>query len=95
MACEKGYLDLEERRLHDAEQKLLSLLPPASRADFQAEETAWRAYEAKACTFYFNGDWGRDGQVVQGPLCKIDVVTARTKVLGSLEHGLSHYEQAP
>ena len=93
--CEADFISKDKVALHKAEDDLAAAIPKASQSDFREEEAAWSAYAAKACRFYFNGDWGRDGQVVHGPLCIDGVIVARTKELRSLVKFLTHYEQAP
>lgn len=84
-ACGGAWIEREDRRLNETWRRLLPKLPRQSRADLLAEQRAWIAYKDKACTFYRNGDFGREGQVLHGPRRLAGVIARRRDELGDIE----------
>jgi len=46
-----------------------------------AEQRKWNIYKESSCLFYANGDWGRQGQVLDYAACRAEVIQERTKAL--------------
>lgn len=84
-ACGGAWIEREDRRLNETWRRLLPKLPRQSRADLLAEQRAWIAYKDKACAFYRNGDFGREGQVLHGPCCLAGVIARRRDELADIE----------
>jgi uncharacterized protein YecT (DUF1311 family) len=57
---------------------------PQTKAALLKEQRAWLAYRATACGFYsVQADWGRAGEVLDGPECSAGVIERRTAELGA------------
>lgn len=52
-----------------------------SKKDLLAEQRLWNVYKKKSCSFFGSGDWGREGQVIQFPACRAEVIEMRTNQL--------------
>jgi uncharacterized protein YecT (DUF1311 family) len=83
-ACMWAHVGAQETRLNRVWRELQPMLPKASRADLLAEQRAWIAYKEKSCRLWANGDWGREGQVLEMPACREAVVAARAKELEAI-----------
>ena len=83
--CGGAWVAREDRQLNETWRRLLPKLPQQSRADLRTEQRAWIAYKEKACAFYGNGDFGRDGQVLHGPSCLAGVIARRRGELADIE----------
>ncbi|MIL09664.1 DUF1311 domain-containing protein [Salmonella enterica subsp. enterica] len=67
-------------RLDDFLHRLREAADPETTRQIDAEQTAWEAYYATACAFYNDPTaFGREGQVLNYPLCKADIVQARAE----------------
>jgi uncharacterized protein YecT (DUF1311 family) len=42
------------------------------------EQRAWNAYKEKSCMFWASGEYGREGQVINYPACRAEVIEERT-----------------
>lgn len=80
-ACGSDWVKREDDRLNATWKRVFSGLPDATRAALLDEQRAWNAFKEKSCVFYANGDWGRDGQVLQFPACRAAVIAGRTATL--------------
>lgn len=84
-ACGGAWVAREDRLLNETWRRLLPKLPQRSRADLRTEQRAWIAYKDKACAFYGNGDFGREGQVLHDPTCLAGVIARRRGELAGIE----------
>jgi uncharacterized protein YecT (DUF1311 family) len=82
--CGQALVDAEEVRLNATWTKAYADLETKSKADLLAEERAWIAYKDKSCLYLANGDYGREGQVVDYPNCRAGVIVERIKYLETL-----------
>lgn len=74
----------EDAKLNTAWKKIFPLASGQTKTDLLAEQRAWVAFKEKACALYANGDWGREGMVVQFPACMAGVIADRTKALEAI-----------
>ena len=56
-----------------------------SRKALIEDQRAWNAWKEKSCMIYATSDFGREGQVINYPTCRADVIEARTTYLKSLK----------
>ena len=82
--CGQALVDAEEARLNATWTKAYGDLEAKSKADLLAEERAWIAYKDKSCLYLANGDFGREGQVVDYPNCRAGVIVERIKYLEAI-----------
>lgn len=81
--CGSEWLVREDTKLNVAWKRLLAANEPNSVRDLRAEQRAWNAYKDRACRFYSNGDFGREGQVLHYPACRARIISERTMTLNS------------
>jgi uncharacterized protein YecT (DUF1311 family) len=85
-ACGDGLLKRDDDRLNAAWKSALAAMPGEdSRKALLDEQRAWNAYKEKSCMIYATSDFGREGQVINYPTCRADVIEARTKYLKTLK----------
>jgi uncharacterized protein YecT (DUF1311 family) len=65
-------------------QRVYKRLKGSSKASLLAEQRLWIAYKDHACQWWLN-DYGREGQVIQYPLCRAAVIESRIEVLAALD----------
>ena len=87
--CGGAYVQGADAELNTAWAKLMTKATGQTRGDLVKEERAWIAYKAAACTFYGNGDWGREGEVLDDPACRAGVIETRTRELDAYSAFLS------
>ena len=80
-ACGGAWVAREDAELNAAWKRLLAASAPATRKDLLAEQRAWNAFMQKACRFYDNGEFGREGQVLHFPACRATLIAQRTVTL--------------
>ncbi len=83
--CGGDWIKRADAAMNAAWKKLYGGAEEKTKADLLAEQRLWNAYKEKACDFYANGDWGREGQVLSYPACRASVIEARTKQLQDYE----------
>ncbi len=84
-ACGSAWVQREDDRLNAAWKRVASGLEGKTRTDLLEEQRAWIAFMEKSCLFHANGDWGREGQVLEFPACRARVIAARTAALRTYE----------
>lgn len=82
-ACGRDWVAREDAKLNAAWKRLLAASGPATRRDLLEEQRAWNAFMQKACRFYDNGEFGREGQVLHFPACRARIIAERTATLDS------------
>lgn len=80
-ACGADWIAREDGKLNAAWKRVFPLFEGAGKAALLAEQRAWNAFKEASCGFYASGAFGREGEVVQSPICRADVIAARTKQL--------------
>ena len=84
--CSGTYMNAAEAQLNAAWKRLMSAVTrdPQTKAAMLTEQRAWLSYRNTACAFYgVQTDWGRTGEVLDGPECKAVVTERRTAELAS------------
>ncbi len=74
----------EDAKLNATWKKVFALTSGQTKTDLLAEQRAWVAFKEKACAFYANGDWGREGMVIDHPACTAQIIADRTKSLEAI-----------
>lgn len=82
-ACGGAWVAREDAKLNAAWKRLYAVSEPATKKDLLEEQRAWNAFKDKACQFYANGDFGREGQVLHFPSCRAELIAQRTATLDS------------
>ena len=80
-ACGGAWVAREDAKLNAAWKRLLAASGPETRKDLLEEQRAWNAFMQKACRFYDNGGFGREGQVLHFPACRATLIAQRTVTL--------------
>lgn len=80
-ACGGEWVAREDAKLNAAWKQLYEASGPNTKKDLLEEQRAWNAFKEKSCRFYGNGDFGREGQVLQFPACRAEVIAQRTAAL--------------
>ncbi|WP_157020312.1 lysozyme inhibitor LprI family protein [Mesorhizobium xinjiangense] len=79
--CGGDWLKREDKKLNATWKTTFAATDGQTKKDILAEQRLWIAYKESACSFYANGDWGREGQVLDYAACRAGVIAARTKEL--------------
>ena len=79
--CGAMLLGREETQLTAAWKSAFALTSGQTKTDLLAEQRKWITFKDAACSFYANGEWGREGNVLYYPLCLARVISNRTKAL--------------
>jgi uncharacterized protein YecT (DUF1311 family) len=82
-ACGGEWVAREDARLNAAWKRLYAASGSATKKDLLEEQRAWNAFKDKACQFYANGDFGREGQVLHFPSCRAELIARRIATLDS------------
>jgi uncharacterized protein YecT (DUF1311 family) len=83
--CGYAMMKRADERLNAAWKIAVGVMPgDGSRKALLDEQRAWNAYKEKSCMFYAS-DYGREGQMLNFPGCRTDMIDARTKFLKSLK----------
>jgi uncharacterized protein YecT (DUF1311 family) len=79
--CGTAYIDRAEAALSAAWKHAYGLVDGVAKKELLAEHRAWIAFKEKSCTFYRDGNYGREGQVLSFPACRARVIEECTKDL--------------
>jgi uncharacterized protein YecT (DUF1311 family) len=82
--CGQDWVDREEAKLNATWKKLYAGLSGKTKTDLLNEQRLWNAYKEASCMFHANGDYGREGEVVDFPTCRAGVIAERTKELEAI-----------
>lgn len=80
-ACGADWMKREDDKLNAAWKRVFPQLEGDAKAALLAEQRAWNAFKEASCKFYATGDFGREGEAVQFPICRAGMVAARAAVL--------------
>ena len=84
--CGGAYMKTADAQLNAAWRRLMAAVStePQTKAALLTEQRAWLGYSKTACAFYgVQADWGRAGEVSDGPECSAGVLERRTAELGA------------
>ncbi|SFS08965.1 Uncharacterized conserved protein YecT, DUF1311 family [Dyella sp. OK004] len=79
--CGGQWMQREDDKLNSTWKTLFAKVNGQTKTDLLAEQRLWVSFKEKACKFYANGDWGREGQVLSYPSCQAGLIASRTKDL--------------
>jgi uncharacterized protein YecT (DUF1311 family) len=79
--CGGEWMQREDDKLNKTWKVLFAKVDGQTKTDLLAEQRLWVAFKEKACKFYANGDWGRQGEVLNYPACQAGLIASRTKDL--------------
>lgn len=88
--CGNVEIARQEKRLNAAWKKTLGCFDPqyeymqASKEQLISDQRLWAKWKDAACGLFLNGGLGREPQVINGPLCKIKIISDRAKWLEEL-----------
>ena len=89
--CGATELERLEKLLNDAWKKARSVMDDEqSRTDLLREQRAWLKFRDMSCTYYANGQFGREGQVLHYYGCRAAITEARIAALSNLYSMASH-----
>lgn len=77
-ACGSDYVARADKALNATWKRVYGATEGQTKTDLLAAQRAWVAFQEKACAFYANGDWGREGEVLSYPACLATIIEART-----------------
>jgi uncharacterized protein YecT (DUF1311 family) len=84
--CAGPYLKDADAQLNATWRKLMAAVAgePKTKAALLTEQRAWLSYPDTACAFYgVQDDWGRAGEVLDGPECSAEMIERRTAELAA------------
>jgi uncharacterized protein YecT (DUF1311 family) len=87
--CGQDWVDREEAKLNATWKKLYAGLSGKTKADLLTEQRLWNAYKEASCMYHANGEYGREGEVVDFPTCRAGVIAARTKELEAIDKAIN------
>lgn len=85
--CGSEWIEREDAKLNEAWRRLLDGASEQTVKDLRAEQRAWNAYKELSCQFYASGEYGREGQVLEFPACRAEVIAKRTAELEAYGSG--------
>jgi uncharacterized protein YecT (DUF1311 family) len=80
-ACGSEYVARADKVLNATWKRVYGAAEGRTKQDLLTAQRAWIAFKETACEFYANGDWGREGEVLQFPACLAAVIETRTAEL--------------
>lgn len=83
--CGHDWIAREDAKLNETWLRLLQGKTGKTAEDLRAEQRAWNAFKELSCQFYANGEYGREGQVLEFPACRARVIARRTAELDAYE----------
>jgi uncharacterized protein YecT (DUF1311 family) len=81
--CGAQFVAREGTKLNEVWKKAFDVAGPLTKADLLEEQRAWISYKEKACNFFYNGEQGREGQLLHIFTCRAAVIDQRIKELES------------
>lgn len=81
--CGDAFVKREDAKLNATWKELHGAATGQTKKDLLAEQRLWVSFKESACKFYANGDWGREGQVIDAPACMATIIADRTEELKS------------
>jgi uncharacterized protein YecT (DUF1311 family) len=87
--CGGALIQREDAKLNAVWKRFFPSVGGQTKADLLAEQRAWVVFREASCKFYANGDYGREGQVLDYPVCVADMIASRTKTIEELSKDLA------
>jgi uncharacterized protein YecT (DUF1311 family) len=79
--CGAAFIKRADDDLNAAWKRVYGATSGQTKQDLLAEQRKWNAFKEASCRFYANGDWGRQGQVLDYAACRAAVIEERTEAL--------------
>jgi uncharacterized protein YecT (DUF1311 family) len=79
--CGSEYVARTDTALNATWKRVYGAAEGRTKQDLLTAQRAWIAFKETACEFYANGDWGREGEVLQFPACLASVIETRKEEL--------------
>lgn len=86
--CGAEYLTRLDAELNEAWQDVFPELSSAGQTLLRTEQRAWNTFKEASCLYYGNGDFGREGQVLEQPACRAQIIEDRIEYLNDLRNSL-------
>lgn len=83
-ACGVDYLDRLDATLNETWQTVFPQLTNQGQVSLRAEQRAWNTFKELSCLHLANGDFGREGQVLDFPACRAEIIAQRIDYLDAL-----------
>jgi uncharacterized protein YecT (DUF1311 family) len=90
-ACGSDWIARADGELNTVWKQVYAQVAAGSKPAFLTEQRAWNAFKETSCLVYAAGDYGTNGTNVQFPICRAQVIAARTKALR--DYGKSFQQQ--
>lgn len=82
--CGAEYLSRLDDQLNETWQRVFPALSDDGQALLRTEQRAWNAFKEESCLYYGSADYGREGQVLQLPACRGEIIEQRIQYLEEL-----------
>lgn len=82
--CGGEYLSRLDDQLNSAWKATFPLLSKEGQAKLRAEQRAWNEFKEVSCLYYVGDDYGREGQVLDMPICRGAIIEQRIDYLNGL-----------
>ncbi|TXH39294.1 MAG: DUF1311 domain-containing protein [Rhodospirillaceae bacterium] len=79
--CGAAFIKRADDQLNATWKRVYGATSGQTRQDLLAEQRKWNNFKEASCRFYANGDWGRQGQVLDYAACRAKVIEERTEAL--------------
>ena len=79
--CGAAFIKRADDDLNATWKRVYGAANGQTKQDLLAEQRKWNTFKEASCRFYANGDWGRQGQVLDYAACRAGVIAERTKAL--------------
>ena len=79
--CGARWIERADAELNATWKDLRPILEGDAAQAMLHEQRAWNAFKEKSCLFWASGEFGREGQVINYPACRAEVIEARVKYL--------------
>ncbi|MDY0881932.1 lysozyme inhibitor LprI family protein [Dongia soli] len=79
--CGAAFIKRADDNLNATWKRVYGAAGGQTKQDLLAEQRKWNSFKETSCRFYANGDWGRQGQVLDYAACRAGVIEERTKAL--------------
>lgn len=79
--CGAAFIKRADDELNATWKRVYGAASGQTKQDLLAEQRTWNTFKEASCRFYANGDWGRQGQVLDYATCRAGVIEERTEAL--------------
>lgn len=90
--CGEAWLDRLEVELNSAWKRALGSVDAEGQKALLKEQRAWLNFRDSSCTFWAEGSYGRNGQIVDFIGCRAAIIEARISDLNSIYDAMRERE---